>query len=521
VSVLVFAAEESISMRACLCLVLVLPVVSGQLLADEPVTFFVSLDGHDEAERDGRSAEAAWRSLAYACERVPAGNNLILLGPGTFVAQRTARPPSGVTIVGLTAVDPASGKSTASRIIAAKDWPLADKITDMGPEDEYLIDLRRVQGVTIRDLTLCGDPERPITGAIHVRDGDRIVLQDLTVRDFRWNGLALQHSQRLLVERCLIENASLDRLHYHGGLIRTRWIKDSQVQHNRIVATRGAGYGYKGGGHEGVRLHRNWIQVVSEFAIESAHENEYGLEIDQNYLNRCVSVPKGGQGDDPNKRGFEYSVWIHNNLMTDSYAVEGPRNHLRLSRNYIRCEKTGGRIYTHHGGNNRGPIWIHHNVVENADRAFVWMNEGLAENIHVYNNTVTFAEAGDRAGSILGAWSGERLNDWIVTNNVFIAPESQPRKLLPAERGVPDKISASNNWLINITGAPDGNLHGDAAVLRLEGEKPWPWYAPRAADSPVVDRGTDVGLPFLGVAPDLGAIEWGETWKQTIGPAAD
>ncbi len=493
-----------------------LGLLGGHAFAAEPVTYFVSVTGADDADRDGKTAMTAWRSLAFACERVPAGDGLIQLGAGTFVADRTARPKSGVTIAGQSATDgqkssdKESAKSLATRIVAAKDWKLAEKITDMGPDHEYLIDLKRVKGVTIRDLVLSSDPEHRITGAIHVRDGEQVVLQDLVLRDFRWNGLALEHSHHLTVQRCLIENASIDKLHHHGGLIRTRWIKDSELHHNQLIATQGHGYGYKGGGHEGVRLHHNTIRVVSEFAIESAHENEYGLEIAHNVLNRCVSVPKSGQGDDPNKRGFEYSVWIHDNLMTDSYAVEGPRNHLRLSHNHIRCEKTGGRIYTHHGGNNRGPVWIHHNVIENVDRAFVWMNEGLAENISIFNNTVTFADAGDRAGTVLGAYSGERLNGWVVKNNVFMAPASQPRRLMPTERGVSQKITASRNLSIHITGTPDGNHLDTPPGFRLEGDKPWPFYAPATANSFVVGRGADVGLLFKGQAPTLGAFEFGD-----------
>jgi hypothetical protein len=197
--------------------------------------------------------------------------------------------------------------------------------------------------------------------------------------------------------------------------------------------------------------------------------------------------------------------------MTDSYAIEGPRNHLRLDHNYIRCEKPNGRIYTHHGGINQGPVWIHHNIIENADRAFIWMNQGLAENLHIFNNTVVFADAGERAGSILGAYSGDRLNGWLVKNNLFIAPASQPRKLMPTERGVPQKISATGNLCVNVTEPPTGNHVGVDHGLKMSGEKPNPFYAPAQPKSFVVDHGVDVGLPFKGKTPDIGAIEFGDT----------
>jgi hypothetical protein len=276
------------------------------------------------------------------------------------------------------------------------------------------------------------------------------------------------------------------------------------------MSTIGGGYGYKGGGHVGVRIHHNYVDVSGGFAIESAHENEFGVEIDHNYLTRCISIPKSGQGADPDSRGYEYSFWIHDNYLTDSYTVEGPRNHLRLSHNYIHVERPNGRIYTHHGGINHGPVWIHHNVIENVDRALVWMNNGLAENIYIYNNTIFCADAGRRTGALLGAYSGDRLGNWVFKNNVVIAAWSQSRKLFPDQRGVPEKINATHNLCINVTGVPEGNYADVDPGLRREGDKPWHFYLPAGEGSPVVDRGEDVGFPSKGKAPDIGAFELGE-----------
>jgi hypothetical protein len=62
---------------------------------------------------------------------------------------------------------------------------------------------------------------------------------------------------------------------------------------------------------------------------------------------------------------------------------------------------------------------------------------------------------------------------------------------------------------INLTGVPEGNHRRVDPGLRRKSKKPWPFYAPAAATSFVVDRGVEVGLPFEGKAPDIGAYEYG------------
>lgn len=468
----------------------------------------MSTTGADVAARDGLSPETAWRSLAYASDRTPEGNHTIQLGPGTFVATETAYLKSGVTVTGAGREGPQK-----TQIVASTDWPLSNnpRASDR-TLDEYLIVLQNTQNITLKNLVLASEPSHRITGAVHVAKSEAVTIHDVSVNDFRWVGLNFQRSENLNIHNNVIENASTEKFGQVNGLIRTRFIKSSDFYSNTITSTTG-GYGYKGGGHENVRINYNTFDLDSGFAIESAHESEFGVEISHNSANQTISIPKGGQGRDPNDRGYDYSFWIHHNFLTDSYAIEGPRNHLRLSHNYIRVEDTGGNIYTHHGGTNNGPVWIHHNVIENVDRGLVWMNQGLAENIYIYNNTVTLANAGQRAGAILSAPNRDDptkgANNWVAKNNIFIAPDSQARALI-RDNGSAQKMTIEDNLVVNINNVPlDNNNEVDLGV-RGQGDRPWPFYAPADANSPLVDQGSEVGLPFLGEAPDIGAYELGE-----------
>lgn len=503
------AAIAAVSLLLCL-------IPAGPVLA---TTFHVRSDGVDSDERDGRSEAGAWASPAYALSRLPAETGLRLqIGPGTYVIEATLELPDGLELRG-------HGHEGDSRtiLLAADDWPLGeDSLPRENPVNEYLISAHRTEGIAVTDLVLASTEDHRITGAVYMRDLKGLELARLHVHDFRWAGLHVTHSSDVRIHHCLIERASMERHGWTNGLIRTTWIKDSRIHHNVIRSGGPEGYGYKGGGHENVRIHNNLIDAPY-FAIESAHENEYGLEIDHNILHGCISVPKGGPSDDPNSRGFGFTVWIHHNLLSDRYTVEGPRNHLRLSHNWIRIERPNGRVYTHHGGTNHGPVWIHHNVVENLDRAFVWMNEGLAEGIEVHNNTVICADADDRAGSVFGSWSGERMNGWAARNNVIVAAPEQPRRLIDTERGVPDKVAMSHNLMHGLVDPPGSA--GTVAAPEFDdagGDDPWQRYRPRAGGN--LDRaGVDVGLPFAGEAPSIGAFEAGaDSWwnPRAIGPEA-
>jgi hypothetical protein len=482
-------------------------VAVSPLLAD---TFHVSPSGKDDATADGKTSQTAWASLAYACDQVAEGAHTIEVHEGSYIAVRTAFPQNGVTIRGI-------GKAC---ITAAADWkmpPLKDYEGHEG-HDEYLIAMTmkrpnnkfvKVKDVTVSNLELASLPTNRITGGVYCRDGNRIIWEKLKVHDFRWNGLRMEFSKNSEIRECEVIDASTEKLpHREGGLIRSRWLEDCRIHHNRIIAKNTGGYGYKGGGHNRVQFDHNFVEV-GYFAIESPFENELDFEIHHNTLNSCISVPRSGQPD-PKKEGGKYSVRIHHNYLTDSYTIEGPRAYLEFDHNYVHVKRTGGRIYSHHGAESHGTILLHHNVIENIDYAVAWMNEGIAKDVRVQNNTLVCADAGRRNGAILDGWSAERLQGWKFQNNVLIAAWSAPRVLHGTERGIPEQITVDHNLLVNVQTKREGNFYDVDPGLQRSGSKPAPFYAPQSDHSFTVDKGVDVGLPFKGNAPDLGAYEQGE-----------
>jgi hypothetical protein len=504
--------QPMIGCAALLCLSYALGPIPSTLFADD---FYCAVDGVDSGQRDGRTVATAWQSLAFACDKVAEGKHTIHIAAGTYTATRTAYPKNGVAIKG-----ESKDGIPASKVIASIDWPLKPLVDPEGHEgmEEYLIAAcaKRPDGqwlpvveMAVSDLELCSDPAHRITGAVYCRDGTNVDWHHLRVHDFRWNGLRCEFSKQVEIHDCYLEDASTEVLpHREGGLIRTRWLEDSRVHHNRILARKTSGYGYKGGGHRRFRFDHNYVDTTY-FAFESPFEDEYGVDLDHNFLTGCISIPRD-RGNDPKQHGFEYGYRIHHNYLTDSYTVEGPRGYLWFDHNWVHVDKPGGRIYTHHGAQSEGPIWIHHNVIENVSRNLVWMNEGRVANLTVANNTIYCADAGDGSGTVLDAWSEERLENWRFVNNILVCAWSRPRWLHPLERGVPSKIQADHNLLINVLGAAPGNQIDQPDGLIRQGARPAPFYQP-AEDCPTIaDQGIDIGLPFAGKAPDLGAFESGE-----------
>ena len=105
------------------------------------------------------------------------------------------------------------------------------------------------------------------------------------------------------------------------------------------------------------------------------------------------------------------------------------------------------------------------------------------------------------------------MGQWKFRNNVVVAAWSQPRTVHSPERGVPEKMVVRDNLFVHFDEVPKGNFVDQDPGLRRDGKKLTPYYLPAGEDSFVVDRGADLGFPFQGKAPDLGAFEFGaEPW---------
>ncbi len=496
-------------------------------LQEQQTVYFVTVSGVDSENRDGLTAATAWKSLAYACERVPAGDNQIKLGAGTFIETHTSYPKNGISIVG-------SGMSgsDATQVVASADWVITGTPSEFNYTN-YIIaatpfeitpgSFELGRDITIRDIDLRSSPNHLLDGAIYMRDVYDLALFNLHIEDFRWTAMRLAFDTGVEVRDCELINVNTTGDPFFPGDIYTAFIEDAVFHDITFInnlnpdpSIRGIeGAGYKGGGHENVKIYNcSFMEDGQGFDIEIPFEKEYGVEIYNCKFDAAISIPFSRETrlpeDDPNTRGFPYSFWIHDNYITTPYAIEGPRNHLLLTDNFFNVKGIDGRIYTQFGGSTDGPIWIYNNVARNVDRSFIWKTDGRLDSVKVYNNTVYFADAEERAAAMLDVY--DNAKGWEVKNNIFVAAESQPRAL-GGGVGCPSctdiEVDFENNLVLNTTDeVPAGNFTGQDPGLFLSGEKPFPYYRPASASSFVVDKGVNVGLPFEGSAPDIGAYEY-------------
>ena len=483
-------------------------------------TYYVSTTGQDVSSRDGLSPGAAWKSIAYAFQQVPAGNHTIQLGAGTFVLSQAAPLKSGWTLNG----QGHTGSNTTTLVNAstfgpngAICFPLSQEKQDY-PLENYLLGGNGLENVTISNLVLTSRADQPLDGAIMMKYARNLELFNLSVREFRWNGIYLREGKQVRIHHSSFEDASYTRLcNTWGGAVRTRYMNDFELDHCAFRTTKGGAYGYKASGHENARIHDNIFHNNTSlgpndsrpFDLESAHEFEWGLEIYNNTFNGMVSVPRAGGQAHPSDRGdYTYTVRIHDNVFYGSGGVEGPRNYLEIDHNYF-ANKWGnsGRVYEIHGGQNAGPTTIHHNVAE-CSMGFVFKKNELNENISIFNNTVYLVNSTRHNFPTSFLEVSGPVSNWQVKNNVIFTQDS-PNSGISFSRGpLPSTgMSLSHNVAWNVPGTPAGVTSTDPG-LALGGQKPAAYYAPSGAGSYVVDRGTNVGFPYRGSAPDLGAYEY-------------
>lgn len=276
----------------------------------------------------------------------------------------------------------------------------------------------------------------------------------------------------------------------------------------------------------------NW-----DFAVELF--NVQGMEFANNYVQGSVDINYIYKGTYP------YGLWAHDNILDHNpgnfshfesgFIFEFKAEKVIVENNIINNKSVGISFNTRTPSNTGGYTFpcgaggcsanidnvIRNNVFSNiyssggstAGIAVISEqgNDPYISNMQIYNNTFV-AKAGQPAlfGLDFTSQNNGTVNGLYIRNNIFQgfsvasianqAAQSQSNVLIthndtwnttaPAFAG--GGVTMNNNLAVNPTFVSGTDFHLQAT-------------------SPVIDKGINVGLPFLGAAPDMGAYETGGT----------
>ncbi|MBD3243264.1 MAG: DUF1565 domain-containing protein [Chitinivibrionales bacterium] len=514
---------------------------SAALAAD----YHVSPDGTDAG--DG-SQSNPWKTLAHAATQV-AENDVINLTAGTFVETANADFPLGVDLIGA-----GSDQTTLKWGGQTELYEGAWRFVSDGPVDGNHI---------ISDMTIDGDN---IAGfnAIEIiyrnnvtvermifRDCDHAALRIHGEKEPGWpdnlhtdpttyvTGFILRHSEFYECGRAESYGA--------GGVIFVATLEGAQIHNNRMVNEVKQSYGIKGwfgrGFFKGVKIFDNYFQIAqltsgiwsgTAFAIELKTPFA-NTEIFNNFSYNCFSLVW------PHKDTFaERTIYVHHNTIINTgtdLAIEATMPNSEIAYNYI-----------YDGSNQAIAIWratkpdeaatwtrdnafVHHNVIENTekinDQYFLDM-AGEMDNVRIYNNTMMTSSA------IVSFYGPHSYTNIDIRNNLFMDIGGSRLIKFSTTDATVDSFTFRDNMATEYSGgywlwgyhkpempnsdtvSIDEQVVSDPGLVMTGEAHSLERFRPSSANAAVVDAGVDVGLPYEGSAPDIGAFEYGNT-EMTIG----
>jgi gliding motility-associated-like protein len=486
--------------------------------------FFVSLSGNDGG--DGTQANP-WRTLKHAVSKVaPNQNHTIRILAGTFVEGGAVNVPAGVHI---------EGAGTDQTIIKSAASFYYNPETPGFGTDKFLINLSSSSALdgnqTLKGFTVDGDGKR-LHGGIYVYNRNNVIIQAVKVQYTNFCGIWLWNVKNSAIKDVKLLNCSWGSTAWAAGALNLGGI--DKVEIAGLNVDENAGYGIKALGASGnkisyLKIHDSRISVIPNgkwnngsapnISIELWSVDLVGCEIYDCYVDNHISLvhdtffPPAGLK----------TIRVHHNVIDigsraggNGYGLELTVNNAEVDHNYFLKGKYGIANWAGKCAN-----WdIHHNVFYGISNFYP--GETLRSqttgfhNVRYYNNTVELV--GTQTANVISSYGGasDRLE---IKNNLIINSNTGyswfPNKLLLLENGASvSGLQVQNNLHQNlpigtVAGNYLNNITSDPKIAKA-GNRPDKYYFPLAG-SPLIDAGINIGLPFSGLAPDIGAYEYGGT----------
>lgn len=484
--------------------------------------YYVTTTGND-ATADGTLLKPA-KTLRYAITKVGVGNTVVL-GSGTFVENGLIEVPLGISVEGA-----GSGLTILKAITSFYYYPASPSYAT----EKFLISLKAGSmsngNQSLQGFTIDGDAKK-LHGGIYVKNRSNVTIRDVKVQNTNFTGIWLWDVKASKIINSKLINCSWGSVSYCSGALNLGNVE--QVEISQLDVNENTGYGIKAIGPSGnnniigLKIHDSRISVnpvglwdngsAPNIAIELWSVNLVRSEIYNTYVDNTISLVNSNATP---STGIQTIRLHHNTLDMDTrargagYGLELTVHDAEVDHNYFLKGRYGIANWDHAMIN-----WsIHHNTFYAMGGAYPGeilrsQRTGL-HNVKMYNNTVEFA--GTKTMNVVGLHGGSS-NNVDVRNNLFINSNTgysyYPNQLVRLENGaLLTNLQVRNNNLRNlpvgtVPGSYSNNTTADPKILQ-SGNRADPYYTLQSG-SPLIDAGVNVGLPFTGSAPDIGAFEYG------------
>ncbi len=377
------------------------------------------------------------KELKSAIQSSQAGD-VIALTDHIFELKESLVPKAGTTLCGQgarkTIVKNSSAWQPSTLQLPKKEDPTA-----------YLIVIKH-NNITIRDMSLHGPSAH---GAIYGNRATNLTLAGLEIKDFLWSSVRTFGMQAMNVHDNDFIDAGGKFKATTGGALYDHYPQGCKVWNNRVRSSTNSSrpfYGFKGRGGRSCKFYNNDIR--RNFAIEYPFDDNIGFEINHNYIEGTISIPKhaGGSVLENNKLSFH----IHHNIIRPSYAIEFARNNVKIDHNLfdLNPKQDGGNLISNHGNVAApGMLWMHDNLIRNVGRGVFW-SKGVYNHIDFRNNHVR-ALTSPRTSAFFQLNGNTDFQTIKIDSNIFEGSPQNSRPLL--RNGIGASATIQNNQFLNIS----------------------------------------------------------------------
>lgn len=463
-----------------------------------------------------------WATLAYACSQISAGTHTIHASTGTFNEVAQSVVPLGVSIIG------------------AGETETIFKWTGVTSPD-YLIKAETSTGATgnhtFSDFTIDGN-SRTLTGGLRVLGRSGLTLQNVNFINCSYAGATVLatysttkttppafYLTNVLIADCDFTNCSRINGGSSSGVLELSGLDGAEIRN--ITVNEDTGWGIKfvaNGWFKSCSVHHCEINCSNtdpnyKWAASLELWNAYqDCKVYQVNCNTWFSFVGGNKGSGTWALQV-YDCRIINTKDDDQYIVPlelAEISDVEVFRVFMSNPGTFG-IGGFWQATPSSNIHIHHNICKggsNPGNTFIRVSPDpgiTVSDFYIYNNVV---DGNERAINLIAA-SGF-INNIQIKNNIFanlstagilITSASTSNVVIESNCFYGVSLPLDNQGGTSVTYT--GNLTVDPLFVAA-GDFPDPYYRLQST-SLLINAGVDVGLGFLGSAPDIGAFEFFES----------